>query len=81
MSHDHIDYISQIELKAEDKEETSLRKKNENEPINLPSFGDINSNNYEKQSESSEVEYSENLKVQLYNKTSEFYSYFLSYKD
>ena len=63
MSHDHIDYISQMELKAEDKEETSLRKKNENEPINLPSFGDINSNYNDKQSESSEVEYSENLKV------------------
>ena len=64
-SQDYIDYINQVEMKLEDKEEISLRKKNENEPINLPSFGEMNSNNNnnEKQSGISESEYSEHLKV------------------
>ena len=64
-SQDYIDYINQVEMKLEDKEEISLRKKNENEPINLPSFGEMNSNNNnnEKQSGISENEYSEHLKV------------------
>ena len=63
-SQDYIDYINQVEMKLEDNEEISLRKKNENEPINLPSFGEMNSNNNnEKQSGTSENEYSEHLKV------------------
>ena len=66
MSQDHNDYINQIELKfTEDKEEFSLRKKNENEHINLPDIDEgLNSGKSDnKESASSEKEYSEHLKV------------------
>ena len=68
MSQDHIDYINQIELKfTEDKDEYSLRKKNENEHINLPNIDGLDSSNKnnsnEKESATSENEYSEHLKV------------------
>jgi hypothetical protein len=68
MSQDHIVYINQIEMKfTEDKDEYSLRKKNENEHINLPNIDALNSsnksNNNEKESITSENEYSEHLKV------------------
>lgn len=69
MSQDHIEYINQIEMKfTEDKEEFSLRKKNEDN-INLPHIDGIDSKNAsEKESKESptsenENEYSENLKV------------------
>ena len=69
MSQDHIEYINQIEMKfTEDKEEFSLRKKNEDN-INLPHIDGIDSKNAsEKESKESptsenENEYSEHLKV------------------
>ena len=69
MSQDHIEYINQIEMKfTEDKEEFSLRKKNEDN-INLPHIDGIDSKNVsEKESKESptsenENEYSEHLKV------------------
>ena len=63
MSQDHIDYINQIQMKfTEDKEEVSLRKKNDNnEFINMPEIGDFNIN--DKDSVSFYNEYSEHLKV------------------
>ena len=66
VSQDHNDYINQIELKfTEDKEEFSLRKKNENEHIYLPDIDEgLNSGKSDnKESASSEKEYSEHLKV------------------
>ena len=67
MSHDHIEYINQIEMKfTEDKEETSLRKKMENDSINLPNIEDNEENDSketDKENPESEREYSEHLKV------------------
>ena len=64
MSHDHIEYINQIEMKfTEDKEETSLRKKMENDTINLPNIEENDSNVTDKENQESEKEYSEHLKV------------------
>ena len=67
MSHDHIEYINQIEMKfTEDKEETSLRKKMENDTINLPNMEENeenDSNLTDKENQESEKEYSEHLKV------------------
>ena len=67
MSHDHIEYINQIEMKfTEDKEETSLRKKMENDTINLPGVEENeenDSNLTDKENQESEKEYSEHLKV------------------
>ena len=65
MSQDHVDYINQIEMKfTEDKEEFSLRKKNENENIRLPNV-DSNGSSYisDKESQTSEIDYSEHIKV------------------
>ena len=57
MSHDHIEYINQIEMKfTEDKEEASLRKKMEENEEN-------DSNLTDKENQESEKEYSEHLKV------------------
>ena len=64
MSQDHIEYINQIEMKfTEDKEEVSLRKKMENEDINLPNLGENDSNATDRESQESEKEYSEHLKI------------------
>ena len=67
MSHDHIEYINQIEMKfTEDKEEASLRKKIENDTINLPNMEENeenDSNLTDKENQESEKEYSEHLKV------------------
>ena len=67
MSQDHIEYINQIEMKfTEDKEEASLRKKMDNDTINLPNVEedeDNDSNETEKENQESEKEYSEHLKV------------------
>ena len=67
MSHDHIEYINQIEMKFTlDKEETSLRKKMENDTINLPNMEENeenDSNLTDKENQESEKEYSEHLKV------------------
>ena len=67
MSHDHIEYINQIEMKfTEDKEEASLRKKIENDTINLPNMEENeenDSNLTDKENQESEKEYSEYLKV------------------
>ena len=65
MSQDHIDYINQIEMKfTEDKEELSLRKKNEYENIYLPNVVSFGSSYItEKESQTSEVDYSEHIKV------------------
>jgi len=67
MSQDHIEYINQIEMKfTEDKEEASLRKKMDNDTINLPNVEEDeenDSNETEKENQESEKEYSEHLKV------------------
>ena len=63
MSQDHFDYISHIQMKfTEDKEEVSIRKKNDNDFINIPEFNDIDTVN-DKESLSFDNEYSEHLKV------------------
>ena len=65
MSQEHIDYLNQIELQfTEDKEEFSLRKKNENENINLPGINEYGSSNIsDKESPTSDNDYAENIKV------------------
>ena len=64
MSQDHVDYITQIEMKfTEDKEEVSLRKKGENDNINLPNVEENDSSITEQEIQESEKEYSEHLKV------------------
>ena len=64
ISQDNFDYISQMQMKfTDDKEEFSIRKKNDNQEfIHMPEIEDINSIN-DKESLSFDNEYSEHLKV------------------